>query len=149
MSGMVVLIDTNIILDHLISRAPYMDIAGTVFQYCFQKKCSGYVAAHSITNVFYILRKHFPSAERKRILLGLCDFIEIADVQKLQLIDALNDETFDDLEDCLQTECAKAINADYIITRNINDFSGSSIPVILPEDFLKQMEVNDTEQQKL
>jgi predicted nucleic acid-binding protein len=146
MSGMVVLIDTNIILDHLISRAPYGDIAGTIFQYCFQGKCSGYVAAHSITNIFYILRKQFSPAERKRLLLGLCDFIEVVGVQKLQLIDALNNETFGDLEDCLQTECAKAVNADYIITRNINDFTYSSIPVILPEDFLKKMEVNDTEQ---
>jgi predicted nucleic acid-binding protein len=146
MSGMVVLIDTNIILDHLIPRSPYMDIAGTVFQYCFQRKCDGYVTSHSITNIFYILRKQFSSDERKKILLGLCDFIEIAGVQKRQLIDALNDETFDDLEDCLQTECAKTVNADYIITRNIDDFTGSSIPAVLPEDFLKKMEVNDTEQ---
>jgi predicted nucleic acid-binding protein len=146
MSGMVVLIDTNIILDHLILRSPYMDIASTVFQYCFQKKCDGYVAPHSITNIFYILRKQFSFDERKRMLLGLCDFIEIAGVQKRQLIDALNDETFDDLEDCLQSECAKAVNADYIITRNIDDFTGSSIPAILPEDFLKKIEAYNTEQ---
>jgi hypothetical protein len=31
------------------------------------------VAAHSITNVFYILHKQFSSAERRRMLLGLCD----------------------------------------------------------------------------
>jgi hypothetical protein len=140
MSGMVVLIDANIILDHLISRAPYMDIAGTVFQHFFQRKCGGYVAAHGITNVFYMLRGQFLFAERKKILPGLYDFIgmrgcntppfragsviEISGVQKFQLIDALNAETFDDLEDCLQAECAKAVNADYIITRNINDFTG-------------------------
>jgi predicted nucleic acid-binding protein len=146
MSGMVVLIDTNIILDYLIFRDPYMDSAVTVFQYCFQRKCRGYVAAHSITNIFYILRRQFSSAERKKLLLGLCDFIEIAGVQKFQLVDALNNETFDDLEDCLQAECAKAVNADYIITRNIHDFSGSSVPAILPEDFLKKMEANGTEQ---
>jgi predicted nucleic acid-binding protein len=145
---MVVLIDTNVILDHLIPRSPYMDSAGTVFQYCFQRKCDGYVAAHSITNIFYILRKQFSPKERKRILLGLCDFIEIAGVQKRQLIDALNDESFDDLEDCLQTECAKAVNADYIITRNIDDFTGSSIPAVLPEDFLKKIEENDAGQQQ-
>jgi hypothetical protein len=104
------------------------------------------VASHSITNIFYILRKQFSPHERKRMLLGLCDFIEIAGVQKRQLIDALDNETFDDLEDCLQTECAKAVNADYIITRNIDDFTGSSIPAVLPEDFLKKMAANDMEQ---
>ncbi|MDR1420379.1 MAG: PIN domain-containing protein [Treponema sp.] len=141
---MVVLIDTNIILDHLIPRMPYGDIASTVFQYCFQRKCDGYVASHSITNIFYILRKQFSSDERKRMLLGLCDFIEIAGVQKRHLVEALKNENFDDLEDCLQTECAKAVSADYIITRNIDDFTGSSIPAILPEDFLKKMEEDDT-----
>jgi predicted nucleic acid-binding protein len=104
MSGMVVLTDTNVILDHLIPRSPYMDMAGTVFQQCFQRKCTGYVAAHSITNIFYILRKQFSPDERKRILRGLCDFIEIAGVQKRQLIDALNDETFSSL-DMTSSEC--------------------------------------------
>jgi hypothetical protein len=41
------------------------------------------------------------------------------------------------MENCLQTECAKSVNADYAITRNIKDFSVSSIPAIWPEDFLK------------
>jgi hypothetical protein len=44
---------------------------------------------------------------------------------------------FTDLEDRIQFECAQIINAHYIITRNIADFSHSTIPVILPEDFLK------------
>jgi hypothetical protein len=37
----------------------------------------------------------------------------------------------------MQFECAKTINAHYIITRNITDFPNSPIPVILPEYFLK------------
>jgi hypothetical protein len=119
---------------------PFVDIAGTVFQYCFEKRCTGYVAAHSITNIFYILRRQFSFAERKKMLLGLCDFIEIAGIEKKQLIDALNNEVFDDLEDCLQSECAKLVNAEYIITRNTDDFAGSSIPALLPEDFLKKFD---------
>lgn len=35
---------------------------------------------------------------------------------------ALLREDFVDFEDCLQDECAKEINADYIITRNVQDF---------------------------
>jgi len=30
-------------------------------------------------------------------------------------------------------------NVDYIVTRNITDFSASPIPAILPEDFLRKM----------
>jgi len=135
---MVILIDTDVILDHLIPRQPFVDIAKDVLSLCFQQKCSGYIAAHSITNIFYILRKQFSVSERKKLLMELCEFIEVAGIQKKQVIDALDNEDFDDLEDCLQIECARAVNADYIITRNISDFSASPVPAILPEDFLQK-----------
>ena len=73
------------------------------------------------------------------MLLDLCDFIDVVGIQKKQIIDALNDNEFKDLEDRIQFESAQIINAHYIITRNIDDFPHSSIPVILPEDFLKIM----------
>jgi len=136
---MVILIDTNVILDHLIPRQPFADIANDVLSLCFQQKCSGYITAHSITNIFYILRKQFTVAERKKILLDLCEFVEVAGIQKKQVIDALADKDFDDFEDRLQVECARLVNADYIVTRNIADFSFSPVPAILPEDFLQTM----------
>ena len=33
------------------------------------------------------------------------------------------------------------VNADYIVTRDIPDFSASPIPAILPEELLKRMAV--------
>jgi len=134
---MVILIDTNIILDHLISRQPFMDNSNKILTLCFQQKCDGYIAAHTIPNIFYILRKQFSESERKKMLIELCEFIEVAGIHKSQVINALTNENFKDLEDCLQVECAKLIHADYILTRNIDDFSFSSIPAILPEKFLE------------
>jgi predicted nucleic acid-binding protein len=135
-----ILIDTNVILDHLCSRQPYAASAGKIFRLCFQRDCKGYIAPHSITNIFYILRKQFSVSERKGMLLDLCDFIDVVGIQKKQIIDALNDNEFTDLEDRIQLECAQIINANYIITRNIADFPHSPIPIILPEDFLKIIE---------
>jgi predicted nucleic acid-binding protein len=136
---MVILIDTNIILDHLIPRQPFMDIADKILHICFQQKCLGYIAAHSVSNIFYILRRQFSVTDRKKMLIELCEFIEVAGIQKKQVIDALVNENFDDLEDCLQIECARMVNADYIVTRNIADFAASPIPAILPEDLLQKM----------
>jgi len=134
---MVILIDTNIILDHLIPNKSFADTADDLLTLCFQQKCNGFIAAHSITNIFYILRKQFSVYERKKMLIELCDFIEVVGIQKSQIINALINEDFNDLEDRLQVECAIMINADYIVTRNISDYSSSPIPVILPENFLK------------
>ena len=131
---MVILIDTNIILDYLIARQPFMDNADKVLCLCFRQKCIGYIAAHSVTNIFYILRKDFSVSKRKKMLIELCEFIEVAGIQKKQVIDALVNEDFIDLEDRLQVECARLVNADFIVTRNITDFSASPIPAILPED---------------
>ena len=136
---MVILIDTNIILDYLISREPFVGNADKILSLCLNQKCSGYIAVHSITNIFYILRKDFSASKRKEMLMELCEFIEVAGIQKKQVLDALANENFDDLEDRLQVECAMMINADYIVTRNISDFTGSPIPVVLPEELLKIM----------
>ena len=39
----------------------------------------------------------------------------------------------------LQSQCAKEGNAEYIITRNVGDYSESEIKAILPADFLGLM----------
>ena len=61
-----------------------------------------------------------------------------AGIDSFKILSALDNEKFEDFEDCLQEECAVAIAADYIITRNIKDFSSSRIPAILPDEFLKK-----------
>ena len=43
---------------------------------------------------------------------------------------------WNDMEDCTQYYAARREKADYIITRNVKDFSQSDIPVFLPNDFL-------------
>ena len=70
------------------------------------------------------------------MLIELCGFIEVAGIQREQVIDALLNEDFVDFEDRLQVECGRAVNAEYIVTRNISDFTASPIQAILPEDFL-------------
>jgi predicted nucleic acid-binding protein len=120
---MVVLIDTNIILDFLLKREPFVDEANAIYKFCSETENTGYIAAHSITNIFYILRKRFSSAERKNMLSDMCSLMEVAGIDKEQVINALSDGNFDDIEDCLQVECAKTVGAEYIITRNTSDFA--------------------------
>lgn len=47
------------------------------------------------------------------------------------------DAEFSDFEDCLQMECAKAYRAEYIVTRNMDDYQASEIKPILPGDYLE------------
>jgi predicted nucleic acid-binding protein len=52
------------------------------------------------------------------------------------LINALKETKFKDFEDCIQAECAKTVNADFIVTRNAKDFIYSETKAITPKEFL-------------
>jgi predicted nucleic acid-binding protein len=145
MSGMTALIDTNVILDIAIPNARFADAAKEILKKCRIGEMTGYIAAHSIPNIFYILRKQYSAQERKNMLFQLCKIIKIVAIDQPSIIRTLTNIDIDDIEDCLQIECAKAVNADYIVTRNIDDFRASSIPAILPDDFLQKFGEVSTE----
>lgn len=137
MKNMTVLIDTNLILDVLQKRVPFYDSSEKILTYCASGKLKGYIALHSVSNIFYILRKYYSAEDRRQLLLGILDFLQIANAQHRDVINALSRNDFPDFEDCLQDECAKQVNASYIITRNIKDFSTADTPTLTPIDFLK------------
>lgn len=135
---MLVLIDTNIVLDILEKRDPFYEASNDVLSLCAAKKLDGCIALHSVSNIYYILRKHYSAENRRHLLLGILDFLQIANVDHEHVRHALERNDFSDFEDCLHDECAVQNCADYIITRNINDFANSNIPAITPADFLKK-----------
>ncbi|MDE7131003.1 MAG: PIN domain-containing protein [Lachnospiraceae bacterium] len=132
-----ILIDTNVLADVLLGRDPYYDIAYGILTLCADKKVYGYIAAHSVPNLFYILRKFMTKEERREALKDICEIVRVEGVDSLKILSALDNEDFSDFEDCLQEECAVAIAADYIVTRNTKDFASSRVPAILPDVFLK------------
>ena len=136
---MVVLIDTNVVLDILEKRDPFYQSANDVLSMCAAKEIDGYIALHSISNIFYILRKHYSVENRRRLILGILDFLQVANASHENVRHALERNDFPDFEDCLQDECATQNCAEYIITRNIDDFSNSNIPAVTPSDFLENI----------
>lgn len=134
---MLILFDTNIILDILEKRQPFYEASTSVLEECISNDIRGCIALHSVSNIYYILRKRFSVSDRRKLLLDLLDLLQVAGTDHEHVKNALQRESFSDFEDCLQDECAKQIHADYIVTRNITDFSTSDIPAVTPEDMLK------------
>lgn len=132
-----ILIDTNVLIDYILEREPFFDDAMRVISSCIDGSVKGYIAAHSISNMFFILRKDFTIKERREILSNLCTIFEVEGIDKSKLMLALSNEKFSDFEDCLQKECAKRRGVDYIVTRNIADFTSSEIEAVLPSEYLK------------
>lgn len=132
---MKILIDTNIILDVLLKREPHNKTAQIIMTKCASREITGYLAAHSIPNIFYVLRKDYSQEERRKFIRNLCEIFRISDLNAEKIISAIDNEQFLDFEDCLQEECAETAN--YIVTRNPADFKQSRVQVIEPEEFVK------------
>ncbi len=134
---MKILVDTNVIMDDLLGREPFSEYSRRVIQICTTKKVAGFLAAHTIPTIFYLLRKVIPAAEeRRRTILNFFTIFEIAPIDGEKILFALNNFGFKDFEDCLQDECAVAVGADYIITRDVKDFANSKTPALTPEEFM-------------
>lgn len=133
---MVILIDTNIILDVLEERENFVEQSSKVLELCAKKVIKGYIAFHSVSNIFFILRKKYSKSDRRELLSIILDILEVTGASHEQVKQAIAKEYFDDFEDCLQDECAKAVKAEYIITRNKSDFSKADTKAITPEEFI-------------
>ena len=131
-----ILIDTNVLLDYLLEREPFFEDAKNVMLSCIDGNTKGCIAAHSISNMFFILRKDYNIKERREILRNLCTIFDVEGIDKVKLLSGLANEDFADFEDCLQMECAKNYGAEYIVTRNVSDYATSEIKAVLPGEYL-------------
>lgn len=141
-----ILIDTNIFLDIFQKRGNFIDPSTKILNLVYEQKIDGIVEAHSIPNLWYILRKTHTEEERRHILRAVCTLCTISNLDLKKILHALENKDFHDFEDCLQDECAKEEYCDFIITRNVQDFSKAKIPVLLPEDFLQRAQLLTNQQ---
>lgn len=136
---MVILVDTNVILDVLLNRETYMLKSQIVIEKCANREVVGYLAAHSIPNLFYILRKYYTQEERRGFIKNLCRIFHVSELNEKKILSAANNKVFLDFEDCLQEECAVEIMADYIVTRNLGDYRMSRVKAVTPEEFVTML----------
>lgn len=136
---MKLMIDTNIIIDHIGQREPFYELSRRVCLLGITGEAETFVSASMITDVFYLLRKDHGSGEAQRMIEEDLDFLHIVGASPDDISAALS-KRWDDFEDCLVSICAKKINADFIITRNVKDFKRSSIKAITPQELFEELE---------
>lgn len=142
---MKVLLDTNIILDVILQREPFFKPAVEILRLSDSGKIEAYITSNSITDIFYILRKFFDKIEdRCKAVRYILQIVDVASVTKSDIFKSL-DQDFTDFEDALQTQCAKKIKAEFIITRNVKDFRDGTVDVITPDEFVKLIKETDSQ----
>lgn len=139
MKNMAVLIDTNVLLNYITNRNDkYLNESIKIVEFCALGKLNGYIAFHTLSTLWYVLRKK-PDKERRYYLRDICKIFSVASASQTEIVDAIEKATFSDFEDCLQDKCAKEVGADYIITVNEKDFADSEIVAINPCEFLMRV----------
>jgi predicted nucleic acid-binding protein len=133
-----ILIDTNIVLDLLLEREPFVENAILIFEQIEQGKLEGYIAATTITNIFYIIRKtesrEVAISAINRLLIG----IQFCAVDR-QTVETALSLGLKDFEDSIQLACATLSKLDGIVTRDRKDFAGSNLPIYSPTELLNQL----------
>lgn len=131
----IVLIDINILLDVFQMREPFYEASARLLALVETRRIKGYIAAHSITTLFYLIQKDKSSAQARAAITSLLQFLEIAPVDQSTIEQALNLD-YRDFEDAVQMISALHCNAEFLITRNVGDYQPALVPVIQPVDFL-------------
>lgn len=132
-----VLIDTNVILDAMLSRSPFNEAAQKLFIMAAEEKINAYITANCVTDIYYILHKYLHDATRcKEELRKLFTLFNIMDITGSDCRRAL-ELPINDYEDALLAACAKRGKIEYIITRNVKDFNNSPVKAVSPDDFLR------------
>lgn len=138
---MEILIDTNIALTYLTGREDRFSASvDQIFDWIAEGRISACLAFHSLSTIWYVLRKKYSEEKRREILSALCLAVEVVSAPREEILDALRKSVFRDFEDCLQDKCAKTAGADYIITANIKDFRFSEARALDPDEFVSLME---------
>ena len=136
-------IDTNVVLDHALSRAtgqPYE--AKYILSWADQQRVPMFISTGSFYTFAYMMHKNgIRKSELADRLLSYLHIFQMAEHDKVSLMCALSNN-FRDVEDSFQYQCALKNNCDYLITNNLRDFrSGNDDKMIVmsPLHFLTHM----------
>ena len=135
---MKLLIDANILLDVLQNRENFVRASSMVWKLCETEQAKGYISALTFANLVYIMRKEMDAQRIEEVLHMLSLIFEFAELNDSDLFRAAALQ-WPDFEDAVQSVTAERIHADYIITRNVRDFSRSKVIAFTPDELIARL----------
>ena len=131
-----VFLDTNVLLDVLLRREPFVYDSAQVLDLGIKDKVELYATPLTFANCLFVARKSLGYANAIESLKILERHIHIAMMDSMQLHKALY-AVAPDFEDMLQYHAAMAANCSHIITRNEQHFPKNGIMLLSPTVFLQ------------
>ena len=135
---MVLLVDTNIILDVLLSRPEFVKDSSMIWKLCETEQAKGYLSTLTYVNMMYVMRKQLTPDQIEDVFRKLNLIFEFADFSPAVLERAVAMK-WKDFEDAVQSATAESVHADYIGTRNLKDFMKSKVIAFTPAELLARI----------
>ena len=130
-----IFVDTNILLDVLLEREGFYCDALKIWANAEEGNVEACIAAISLNNVHYVLRKlksETTAMIAVKILLQIFKVVPV-DAEILRRAVDFHDRDF---EDDIQLQCALKAKCSQLFTRNPNHYDHSAIVVVPPSAFM-------------
>ncbi len=130
-----VLVDTNVVLDVVLARKSWVAEATDLLDRIARRELEGFVAAHAVTTVFYVVERE---RDRRTALTAVGDLLSIVGVAEVGIADFQRALTLGlkDFEDAVQVAASLRVGADFLVTRNARDYKGAPVAVKAPGELL-------------
>ncbi len=135
---MKILIDTNIVLDHLLERKPFSLAAAWIFAETEHGRLTTFIGGTTVTTVHYLVTKALGIKTGRLAIEQLLRLFEVAPINRTILASALL-LPFTDFEDAVLHEAAIHAGAEAIVTRNVKDFHKAKMTIYSPEEFITSL----------
>ncbi|HSG40454.1 MAG TPA: PIN domain-containing protein [Thermoanaerobaculia bacterium] len=127
-----VLFDTNVVLDVVLDREPFRDVAAELVSRVERGDMIGVLGATTLTTIYYLSAKQFGRAMAHSTVRDLLSVFKIAAVDLPVLARAI-ESALEDFEDAVLHEAGIAVKVDAVVTRDPEDFRRGRLPIFSPQ----------------
>jgi predicted nucleic acid-binding protein len=137
-----IMVDLNVLLDVAQNRAPFYQDSEEVLARAREGEYEAFLPGHAVTTLFYLIAKFTDVPTAEAAVDGLLADFGVVGPDKAILTRARS-LTMHDFEDCVVAASAEASGCQYVVSRNVTDFTGSPVAALTPADFLGLLPASD------
>jgi len=135
---MKITVDLNVLLDVAQNRLPHYHASEEVLHRARLGEYAAVLPGHALTTLHYIIERYSGADLANQTVDGfLADFavhpVDKANFQRARQL------PLKDFEDAVVAVVAETTASQFIVTRNVADFAGTSVPAITPVEFLEEL----------
>jgi predicted nucleic acid-binding protein len=124
--ALTVLLDSNILLDVVLERRPWVEDATALLDAVARGRARGYVASHTVPTVYYVVARERDRAAAATAAGDLLQLLTVVPLDNAGFQRALA-LGLPDFEDAAQAAACLQVGADVLVTRNPKDYAGAPV----------------------